>query len=50
MITILKLCIAAPIKNLGSATMMELYVTGLQKGLIHASDFTTLMSHNFLCN
>ena len=32
-------------------SIIEAYVTGFAKrGLIHASDFATLMSHNFVCD
>ena len=32
-------------------TWLSTYVTGFGKrGLIHASDFATLMSHNFVCD
>ena len=38
------------IKNLCMGDVELVYVTGfVKRGLIHASDFTTLMRHNFIC-
>ena len=41
-------CVCCP--NLKLTVMKGIYVTGFAKrGLIHASNFATLMRHNFIC-